>query len=338
MQSAEYIDLDETMVTIYRTMLTHMDWGVVDLAVHLELTENEIRSVLDRLASLSLARPLLNEPARWRAVSPRVGFASIIAKQEADLACRQQELKRSQSMVAGLLADFSTLRPRTDTVEIERIEDLHEVREALQELAAQVRNEVFALVPDGPQRPDVLEESRQLDEVALRRGVRMRTVYLSSVRNDHPRLDYARWLSELGAEVRTTGSIPTRLLVVDRTIAVTPIDPECSRRGAQIIRGAGIVAALYSLAEKIWQDAVPLSDRAVRDTRGLTDREQELLRLLGAGLTDEVAARRLGVSLRTVRRLMANLMRRGNAASRFQAGVQLSRLGWLAPHDPVSHP
>jgi DNA-binding NarL/FixJ family response regulator len=50
-------------------------------------------------------------------------------------------------------------------------------------------------------------------------------------------------------------------------------------------------------------------------------------RRLGAGLTDEAAARRLGTSLRTYRRRVAELMAALEAGSRFQAGVRAGELG-----------
>jgi len=46
-------------------------------------------------------------------------------------------------------------------------------------------------------------------------------------------------------------------------------------------------------------------------------------------MTDETAARRLGVSLRTVRRQMAALMERLCATSRFEAGLKAAQRGWL---------
>lgn len=51
--------------------------------------------------------------------------------------------------------------------------------------------------------------------------------------------------------------------------------------------------------------------------------------MLEDGLTDEGIARKLGVSIRTVRRLMADLLKRLNAQGRFQAGAEAVRQGWL---------
>lgn len=51
--------------------------------------------------------------------------------------------------------------------------------------------------------------------------------------------------------------------------------------------------------------------------------------MLAGGLTDEAMARKLGLSERTVRRLVSEPTERLGAASRFQAGVCAVRLGWL---------
>ena len=57
--------------------------------------------------------------------------------------------------------------------------------------------------------------------------------------------------------------------------------------------------------------------------------ERELLGLLAEGLTDATVAKRLNVSLRTERRMVAELMRRLGASGRFEAGVKAARLRWI---------
>jgi DNA-binding NarL/FixJ family response regulator len=50
---------------------------------------------------------------------------------------------------------------------------------------------------------------------------------------------------------------------------------------------------------------------------------------MAAGATDEVIARRLAISRRSVVRRTGLLMERLGATTRFQAGVQAARRGWL---------
>jgi DNA-binding NarL/FixJ family response regulator len=54
---------------------------------------------------------------------------------------------------------------------------------------------------------------------------------------------------------------------------------------------------------------------------------------LARGFTDEAAARKLGVSVRTARREAADLLTRLHARSRFQAGARAMALGWIGQDD-----
>lgn len=185
-------------------------------------------------------------------------------------------------------------------------------------------------MPGGAQSAASLAASRPLDEDALRRGVGLLTIYQDSVRNDPETFAYAQWMTELGGRVRTAPVLPPRMLVFDRRTAVVPIDPQHTRLGALCTEEPGIVASLVALFEQTWENAVPLgADRPEDGRTGLNAGERELLRLLSTGLTDEMASRRLGVSVRTVRRQMAALMERLDAASRFEAGLKAAQRGWL---------
>ncbi|MGH4002765.1 MAG: response regulator transcription factor, partial [Pseudonocardiaceae bacterium] len=63
----------------------------------------------------------------------------------------------------------------------------------------------------------------------------------------------------------------------------------------------------------------------------LDQRERSLLRMFSQGLKDDAIARALGISSRTLRRLMTEVMRKLGATSRFQAGARAMAHGWL--HD-----
>ncbi|MFD2350432.1 LuxR C-terminal-related transcriptional regulator [Nonomuraea ferruginea] len=57
--------------------------------------------------------------------------------------------------------------------------------------------------------------------------------------------------------------------------------------------------------------------------------QDEVLRALDDGLTDDRAAARLHLSKRTFARRVAGVMERLNATSRFQAGAEAVRRGWI---------
>ncbi|GAA1406084.1 response regulator transcription factor [Catellatospora coxensis] len=72
-----------------------------------------------------------------------------------------------------------------------------------------------------------------------------------------------------------------------------------------------------------------------------TGRQIEVIRLLADGSTDETIARRLDVSVRTVRRDIADLTRQLDVQGRMALGVAVERLDWLTtlrkPGDDQPH-
>ena len=88
-----------------------------------------------------------------------------------------------------------------------------------------------------------------------------------------------------------------------------------------------IVEALSWWFELVWERATVVSELDLGEPR--KDLRTHLLRQLAAGAKDEQIARSLDLSLRTVRRRVADLMNDLGADSRFQAGVEAARRGWI---------
>lgn len=123
--------------------------------------------------------------------------------------------------------------------------------------------------------------------------------------------------------------LPMRLVIVDQRTALVPIDPAGPRAGALEISTPGVVAGLIALFEQIWASGRPFGEVAARDQDGLTTQERGLIELLAEGHTDESAGRKLAISTRSVQRTMMVLTRRLGVSSRFQAGVEATRQGWV---------
>ncbi len=131
---------------------------------------------------------------------------------------------------------------------------------------------------------------------------------------------------------RIATGIPISMIVYDRKVALLPIDPRVPLNGALELRSRGIVAAAYALFEQVWAAATPAGAHPASvpsDGEGLSPQMRALIEILAAGGTDEAAARRLGVSVRTVKRMAADLRERLNARSRFEVGVRAAHRGWI---------
>ncbi|GAA1949521.1 LuxR C-terminal-related transcriptional regulator [Catenulispora subtropica] len=292
---------------------------------------HEVRAAVGELSRLALLRPSPAHPRTLLPVAPDAGLATLLARMQAELVARQNQLESGRAALATLITEYVELQTRDERTTVEELVGVAQVRDRLKTLASQVRSEVLELVPDPAQRPDTLEASKPLDAALLERGVRMCTVYQNSIRNDPASVAYIDWFSGLGGRVRTAPTLPLRLIIVDRTTALIPIDPEDSSAGASVLTGTGAVSAMCALFEQIWVTATPLGFPHSQDAQGLGPEEREVLRMLANGETDEQIARRLGVSTRTVGRKASELMRRLGTRSRFQMGVRASELGWLDP-------
>jgi DNA-binding CsgD family transcriptional regulator len=331
----EMLGLDTVANAVYQAMLAEPGFGVAQLCEHLNLSETQVRNALDDLADLSLLRESRQTPGMLRVVSPEIGLEVILRRQEEDLARRQQELAANKSAVARAVAKFADLRPDTAVDGAKRLVGLDAVQNELETLWKTVVGEVLSVTTGAAIPLETLESGRPIDMDMLSRGITIQVLYQDSVRNDPATYAYARWMSECGGQVRTAPLIPPRLLIYDRTVALVPIDPADTRTGALCTREPGIVASLVALHQQAWATAVPLGFNQPGDLEtGLTPGERDLLKLLSTGMTDETAAKRLGISLRTVRRQMAALMERLDAASRFEAGLKAAQKGWLDPASP----
>jgi DNA-binding CsgD family transcriptional regulator/sugar-specific transcriptional regulator TrmB len=324
----EALGLDATAGDVYQAMLRYPRWGVAALACHLRLPDGEVRAALDQLAGLALLRASRDAPGEYCAVSPGVGLAALLRQREADLARRQHELAASHAALARMVAEYAAPPAGSPQPGRDPLVGLDAVQGRLEHLAASAEHSCLSVMPGGGQSRESMAASRPLDEAALRRGVAIRTLYQDSVRNDTTTYSYALWLARLGGHVRTSPLLPPRMLIIDAATAIVPLDPGDSRKGAVEVTAPGVIAALTALFEQAWQQAAALGP-APAPGSGPTPAERALVGLLTDGLTDEAAAKRLGISLRTERRMIAGIMERLDVTSRFAAGARAAQRGWL---------
>ncbi|WP_336214972.1 helix-turn-helix transcriptional regulator [Nonomuraea sp. LPB2021202275-12-8] len=325
----ESLGLSKLAEGVYRLLLTGQDLDVEAIAGQMRANPGQIRQALDQLADLALLRPSWEAPGAMRAVNPEAGLQMLLQRRQAELLRQQQSIVESQAAITALVSQYADLRPGDGHPVAERLIGLDAIRSRIEALAARARIEVATLMPGGPQDPAMIEAAKPLDQQVRERGVAIRTVGLDCIRRDGPTLAFAYWLVGIGAQVRTVPSLPARMIIYDRRTALVPLDPADTRAGAVQLDGPGTVSVVLALFEQIWSTATPIGSSPVRDGDGLSPQERQLLRLLAEGMTDEGAGRQLGLAPRTVRRIMADVMGRLGARSRFEAGLRASERGWL---------
>ncbi|HET6706354.1 DNA-binding response regulator [Amycolatopsis sp.] len=158
------------------------------------------------------------------------------------------------------------------------------------------------------------------------RGLTVRKVYLPGVLFDPALAEHLRQIAANGARIRITEREINETIILDRRIAIVAGDHVGGVRGYTVISSPDLVQGIQSLFEAAWHGATDLESYRARCTE---PGAREILEQLASGCKDETAARTLGLSLRTYRRRVAELMALLGASSRFQAGARAREAGLL---------
>ncbi|GAB2962573.1 response regulator transcription factor [Streptomyces pseudoechinosporeus] len=131
-----------------------------------------------------------------------------------------------------------------------------------------------------------------------------------------------------GALVRiAVTALPHETIIIDRRFAILAGLNAPGGREYTMTTAPTLVGGVYALFEAAWETATDLKAFLRGEQPQLDVESRAVLRALGSGATDETAARELGMSVRTYRRRVAELLNALDAGSRFQAGVRAGELG-----------
>ncbi|MEU8587518.1 helix-turn-helix domain-containing protein [Streptomyces sp. NPDC048664] len=320
------IGLDEAHESAYRALVTVGAADVPDLARRLTLGEYDTERALRRLERHGLAAQSSSRPGRWVAAPPGVALGALLTQQ-------RHELEKAE-LAAALLAEEYRAAATEPAVHdlVEVVIGAAAVAQRFLQLQLGATHEVCALVTGNPVAVSALENVAE--EQAARRGVQYRVVVEQAV------LDLPDGITELTAalsrdeEVRVIETVPTKLVVADRSLAMVPLTSRTAEPAALVVHASGLLELLSGLFESVWREALPLrltaSGIAEARAGGPDGTDLEVLSLLLAGLTDASVAKQLGLGLRTVQRRVKRLMELTGVTTRLQLGWHAYARGWVA--------
>lgn len=309
-------ELDER---VYRALLVRPGGSVADLA-ELAPRRADLTASLRRLQDLGFVRAVAARPRRYAPVTPETAIESLVHQ-------RQRELLGALSMTAELSAEYRVGRHDDPGALVEILTGATEVAQRFEELQSSCTSELllfdrppYAAPPDNPQQRSVLA-----------RNVTSRTVYAPESLLREDATSYVRALGDAGEDARVLPGLPLKLAVFDRRVALIPLTLDSGIQQSAVIRRSTLLDAMVMLFEFFWERALPLTGGPpASSTRpALSPDDQRLLSLLVSGAKDEAIARDLEVGVRTVRRRMQRLLQVLDAETRFQAGMQAARRGWV---------
>jgi DNA-binding CsgD family transcriptional regulator len=304
---------------VYRSLLLVSEATRGQLAQEVGDRPDRVAPALRRLEGLGFVGQLPGRPARYVPAMPDIAIESHDHS-------RQQELLQAKGAISELTAEYRAGRRDDPGALVEILTGEVAVAQRFAELQHSCREELllfdrppYAAPPDNPQQGSVLG-----------RGVRWRTIYASaSLQRPHAR-EHVDRLVAAGEEARLLPDLPMKLLIVDRQVAVLPLTLGSQLQQSAVIHRSTLLDAMVTLFEVFWSRAMPLqADHASTDDDPLSAEDRRLLSMLVMGGKDEAIARELGIGVRTLRRRMQGLLHRLGAETRFQAGMQASRQGWI---------
>lgn len=330
---SEFADLDDVSAMAYRHAVRLGRFLHDEIAVDLQLPAEEVMRVERVLRMLRLLHPMPGDPDLLVPVSPDAAAADLVGSAESQIRDLQQAVTDVRTRMLTLMpAYFEGRRERNRVEAFDVITDIDTVQSMIDDLGERCRHEVLTVQPGGARPPHLLAEARRDSLAMLRRGLRMRTIYQHTARSDLATRAYVREVSYHGAEIRTSDEVIDRMIIYDREVVFLPERTPSDRApGAAIVREPTLVAFLCAVFEHLWNGATLFDPDAKDPARVADDLKRSVIRLMAKGYKDEMVARRLGMSVRTCRRHIAEIMEELDATSRFQAGVNVGLSGLLDP-------
>lgn len=321
---ASYLEL------VHRDIRSHDE-----LALSVGLTAEGAADVLAELLRHGLLVEDDREPLGFRLLAPHHGLDVLIRREEERLERERAVLEQSREGVGDLLANFVQARVRRSGELIETIEDSSVVRARLYQLVHEATSWVWATHPGAALSPSATSESLALDRYLADTGVDYRLLVARESFGPSYWTGYVDAIHALGHRVRTLTAIPILMVVIDGAFAVVPSRSETGQTGAHVLHGPSVIAPVVALFEELWVSATPYEAAASVESSGdgrvSLERMRQVAVLMASGMKDETIARRLGVSARTVRRIVAAMLDHLNADSRFQAACRAVEAGWITP-------
>ncbi|MEU9848992.1 LuxR family transcriptional regulator [Streptomyces sp. NPDC047985] len=320
-EALRLLGIDHTAVRVYLALLDLAPAPLSVIAASVGLDGPELAAAYDTLVDAGLASTAEEGGAVVAPVPPTAGL-EVLARH------RVAEVEESRLVVGGAFESFRRQRLAAYNDHLVEVVTGDAIGPRMRRAWMSARDQIrqFESPPYFP-----LMGATEDALATLARGVTQRVVY-SRESLEHP--GHLREAVEpcvkAGEQARVLPSVPVKLLIIDEAYALVSLSSKEAdvHNTMLVVQPCGLLSALVALFEQCWLNALPLDGRTTRPG-GLSPADRRLLWLLAGGASDDVIARELGISRRTLFRRLQILMARLGAVNRFQLALQAQRSGWL---------
>jgi DNA-binding CsgD family transcriptional regulator len=316
----EPVGLGKVENDVYLTLLDLRRGTDTEVGARLSLPLSAVREALSRLLDNGLIQQLDTDATTFAVAAPQDALAALVHRKRGDLA-------RMQVRIEEIAERLRTDQHGAGGSLVELLEGEDAIITAISTIQVNARKEIMGI--DAPPYIDG-QSLNQVELSQLARGISYRFIYTPEALTRRPEcLTTMRQCVEAGEEARILPGATMKMVIADRTVAMLPASYENPDPTVRIlVHSKALVDLLVWVWETLWARATPV-DQDAGPVAGLAARDKELLSLLAAGLKDRSIARAMGVAERTVGRRLIELMNELGVETRFQAGVQAARRGWL---------
>ncbi|MEW9528668.1 LuxR C-terminal-related transcriptional regulator [Microbispora sp. NPDC049125] len=329
------------MQRVYQLTLDDPDWTPERLQNKLGLTGEQVSQALGTMAELGLLEPCPPAPSGMAARAAEAAVVSLMREQKNALAVRAAELQRTSAALDTLASQFLSLRnPRPGDTRVDVVVGEAEVTSLLRDATSVAYHEVQIVNMDVQGRDYDPDFCRSWHRRLLGNGIAVRGVYRSSMARSMQSCNRLRALQRDGVEIRLTPTAPIGIMTFDHFLTVAEVPSLNGDMAVLAIHGHALTGLFRQIFEHCWTMSAALETGPVESPAGemLTEQQKTVVRMLAAGMKDETIARNLGISQRTLRRLITELMDLLESTSRFQAGVRATARGWVPAADSDPDP
>jgi sugar-specific transcriptional regulator TrmB len=296
---------------VYRMLLRHEGLCAADLGARLGMSARKLAVPLRALESKGMVTHSPDRIPRYFAVPPDIAVEALIASSQ-----RSEEYRQSRARAAvGKLSTVMTARGKSHVPDERLVEILSP--EATAQVFAQMHRTAQKEMISLTRRPMLISNINEPDHLlfqCLERGVSCRSLMRDN--------------SARGEECRIASSLPFKLIVADRRLAILPLNLARPDGPVLLVRSSSLLEALCEVFELLWRNATPFPSSDAVHAAGRRQ-SASLLSLLTSGLNDKAIELELNMSHRTLARRISELMKELGATTRCQ-------LGWLAAQRATS--
>ncbi|MFJ1700215.1 LuxR family transcriptional regulator [Streptomyces sp. NPDC088252] len=320
-EALRFLGIGQAAVQVYLALLELAPAPLSAIGTVTGLGGAELATAYDALVDAGLASAAEEGGDVVAPVPPAAGL-EILARH------RAAEVEESRITVGGAFESFRRQRLAAHNDNLVEVVTGDAIGPRIRHAWASAREQIRQF-----ESPPYFPLSGATDDAlaTLARGVTQRVVY------SRESLEHPGHLKEViepciraGEQARVVPSVPVKLVIIDEAYALVSLSiKEADVHNTMlVVQPCGLLSALVALFEQSWQSALPFHGRTTRPG-GLPPADRRVLWLLAGGAGDDVIAREMGISRRTLYRRLQILMARLGAENRFQLALQAQRCGWL---------